>query len=426
MTMEGFKLDAFDVVIHIANVVDIMCPAVGQHHMQVAYLSYQLGTELGYSRAEKHELAMAAALHDIGAFSLRERLDLLEFEDKEPGKHSLAGYLLLREFVPFQSIAEVVRFHHTPWRQGKGAKQNGKAVPMESHLIHLADRVAVKIDKNQFVLDQVDKISQKVQKASDKVFVPEHVEALARLAKKDFIWMDLASDSIGQIVRRTVGSSSMEIGMEDLLALSKMISKLIDFKSEFTATHSKGVAATAVALAGMMGFPRREKALMEIAAYLHDLGKLAVSNEIIDKPGSLTDEEWSIMRSHAYFTHQTLVPLVVLNLVADWAALHQERLDGSGYPFGLGKDELSLGARIMAVADIFAALTENRPYRVGMDKNQATEVLQDMKAKDQLDHHLVDTVLENYDNIDKIRRVAQLRAGREYKEFQAMLSQEMH
>lgn len=424
MTVEVFKFDALDVVIHIANVVDIMCPAVGQHHMQVAYLSHQLGTELGYSGVEKHGLAMAAALHDIGAFSLKEKLDLLAFEDKEPGKHALAGCLLLREFVPFRAMAELIRFHHIPWRHGKGAEHNGKRVPLSSHLIHLADRVTVTRDPDRFVLDQVGDITKMIQKLSGKLFVPEHVEAFVRLAQKDFIWLDMSSNSIGEIVRRIVGSNSMELDMEDMLALSKMISKLIDFKSKFTATHSKGVAATAVALAGLMGFSRREKMQMEIAANLHDLGKLAVPNKIIDKPGKLTDEEWSSMRSHAYFTHQTLVPLEMLSQVGDWAAQHQERMDGSGYPFGLKGDELSLGSRIMAVADVFTAVTENRPYRAGMDKDLATEVLKSLRDKNKLDQLLVDTVLGNYDDIDAIRHAAQLKAEGEYRVFRTLLNEE--
>jgi len=119
------------------------------------------------------------------------------------------------------------------------------------------------------------------------------------------------------------------------------------------------------------GFNEEQLGLIETAAFLHDLGKLAIPSEIIEKRGKLTADEWFIMRSHAYYTHKVLDEIDIFRVINSWASLHQERLNGSGYPFGRKNGESPMGARIITIADIFTALTEDRPYRAGMARASA-------------------------------------------------------
>jgi HD-GYP domain-containing protein (c-di-GMP phosphodiesterase class II) len=414
-------VDIFDLVTSIAGVVDAMSSTVADHHMKVAYLAYRIGEALGVPEAERQELAMAGALHDIGAFSLQERLDLLAFEDKQPGRHSMAGYLLLKDFEPFSSIAAIIKYHHEPWRDGAGATRDGEPVPQGSHIIHLADRVAVRITPEAPILSQVPTICDAIEKSKHTMFVPEYVDAMRELAARDYLWMEVTSNSIEYILQRCFRNQVNELQSEELLNFSRLICRLIDFKSEFTATHSSGVAATAVALARLAGFSGEERKLVETAAYLHDLGKLAIPSEIIEKPGKLTDDEWYIMRSHVYYTYRILEPIDFLGLISSWSALHQERLNGTGYPFGYRGDELPLGSRIMAVADVFTAITEDRPYRTGMSKAAAKKVLQSMADKNELDKNLVSIALTNFDELNQLRASAQDEAAREYLAFKEKL-----
>jgi HD-GYP domain-containing protein (c-di-GMP phosphodiesterase class II) len=111
----------------------------------------------------------------------------------------------------------------------------------------------------------------------------------------------------------------------------------------------------------------------------------------------------------------------VLKTVSSWGSLHQERLNGTGYPFGLMSDDLPLGSRIMAVADVFTALTEDRPYRKGMNQESTTAVLQGMVDADELDKNLVDLVFKNYEEMNEMRDTAQKKALREYHAFQTIL-----
>jgi HD-GYP domain-containing protein (c-di-GMP phosphodiesterase class II) len=421
MTSHKLRVDMFDLVSSIARIVDMMSPAVGNHHLQVAYLADRLGEELNLPEDRRFELFIAGALHDIGAFSLQDRLDLLEFEDTKPGEHSVAGSLILETFKPFLPMARLVKFHHVPWENGRGATRDGESVPMESHIIHLADRVAVQISRETAVLGQVRGICDAILARRGEIFVPEHVDALLKIAQREYIWLDAVSESIEVILRRTVLHRKRDLVMKELVDFSRLICRLIDFKSEFTASHSSGVAATAVQLARMAGFSGYERQLIEIAAYLHDLGKLAIPSEILEKPGALTEEEWFIMRSHVYHTFQALEPFDMLKSVSSWGALHQERLNGTGYPFGLGADDLPLGSRIMAVADVFTALTEDRPYRRGMDPESTTAVLQAMVDAKELDKNLVDLVLKHYETMNEMRDAAQKDAMRKYHAFQSVL-----
>lgn len=421
MSSHKLRVDMFDLVSSIANIVDMMSPAVGSHHMQVAYLAYRLSEELNLSNDKRFELFIAAALHDIGAFSLQDRLDLLEFEDAKPGEHSIAGALILDTFKPFSPMAQLVKFHHVPWKDGRGVTQEGESVPIGSHIIHIADRVAVKISRKTPVLSQVRGICDAISARSGEIFVPEHVDALLKIAKREYIWLDAVSDSIEMILKRTVIHQRRELIIEELVDFSRLICRLIDFKSEFTASHSSGVAAIAVQLAKLSGFSKYERRLIEIAAYLHDLGKLAIPSEILEKRDALTEDEWFIMRSHVYHTYQALEPFDMLRAVSSWGSLHQERLNGTGYPFGLMEDDLPLGSRIMAVADVFTALTEDRPYRKGMIPENTTAVLQVMVEADELDKNLVELVFRNYDELNEIRDTAQKESTREYQAFQTVL-----
>jgi HD-GYP domain-containing protein (c-di-GMP phosphodiesterase class II) len=127
------------------------------------------------------------------------------------------------------------------------------------------------------------------------------------------------------------------------------------------------------------------------------------------------------MRTHVYYTNQVLGPIAALGEMVAWGGLHQERLDGSGYPFGVGAEEIPFGARIMAVADVFTGITEDRPYRAGMPRAEAAGVLEEMAAKNALDARLVGLLLANFGEIDRARAQAQALAVREYEEFRAAL-----
>jgi len=415
--LENRKISLFSLVGIISNTIDLISPVLVNHHKQVAIIAYNLAKEKGLPWSKQKEIILAAILHDIGALTLEQRLTALDFEGKNLEDHMKTGYYLISEYTPFKSVAEIVRFHHVYWRGGKGREHNGQEVPMESHLLHLADRIAVLIKKDRGILNQVDDVYKKITERSGTMFMPELVEVFKSLAHKEYFWLEAISNTIPELFIEEKEADKISLDDANLLNLTKFYAKIIDFRSPFTANHSSGVAATAQELASLAGFSREECRLMGIAGYLHDLGKLAIPVEIINKPGKLTKEEFNWIRCHSYYTYEALKSFPELATVNEWASLHHEKLSGTGYPFHLNEEELSLGSRIMAVADVFTAITEDRPYRRGMDSKMAIDVLEQMARNNELDSQLVALVKDNFSELNNSRIAAQRIAKEDYGQF---------
>ena len=157
--------------------------------------------------------------------------------------------------------------------------------------------------------------------------------------------------------------------------IAEAFAGIVDAKSPFTARHSAGVAAIAVGVAAALGLDGATQRVVHRAGLLHDVGKLGVSNQILDKPGRLTDAEWRAVRHHPRLSLVILRRVPALANVAQLAAMHHERLDGSGYPYGLTDADLSLPARILQVADVADALSAERPYRAALPVDEVLAIM---------------------------------------------------
>lgn len=404
-------IELIDLVTALSDAIDLVSNKVHNHHKRVAYISVNLGRQLGLNDNDLLELAIASSLHDIGALSTKERLEILRFEVENPERHAVIGYRLLSSFKPFTDISSLVRYHHTNFENKNLLDEH---TFLKSNIINLADRVDISINQNYFILNQVKDIKTKINNHSNKLFKPEIVEAFNTLAEKECFWLDLMSSSIDKYIYNNLNISSIKLKNTEVLDVSKLFAHIIDFRSSFTATHSYGVAATAEKLAIISGFNEDDALLMKVAGYFHDLGKLAIPNEIIDKKGKLTEEEFNIIKSHTYYTRRILENIKGFEVINDWASLHHEKLDGNGYPFHYNNERLSIGSRIMAVADVFTAIAEERPYRNGMDKIAIIKVLNKMVDTHALDASIVNLLINNLDLINETRMIAQAEANDEY------------
>ena len=241
--------------------------------------------------------------------------------------------------------------------------------------------------------------------------MPEAVEAFLKLRPIELVWLD-AMENPDYLFYFT--GDLHKISLEKAASLTKLMSRIIDFRSSFTAMHSAGVAASAVELARLAGMSEEDCLKMKIAGYLHDVGKLVVPRAILEKPGKLTSEEFNVIKEHPYYTRLVLKDIDGFEEITNWASLHHEKLDGNGYPFHFNAQQLDLGSRIMAVADIFSAITEVRPYREGMKRDKAIQVLQEDVAKGAICSHIVDLLIANYEQIDSARDLESRKEGKRY------------
>lgn len=180
--------------------------------------------------------------------------------------------------------------------------------------------------------------------------------------------------------------------------MAKMMCYAIDFSSTVTVTHIILVTAIAKKLAQLYFLPDDETENIVQASALHDIGKLIVPVNILEKPGKLTEAEFQIMKYHAATGYDILSTLGLEHL-RDIGSLHHEKLDGSGYPFGLKGDQIPFAARLVTVVDILAALLARRSYKEAMDKDTICSILNEMVDQNQIDANIVAKVIENFDEI---------------------------
>ena len=159
------------------------------------------------------------------------------------------------------------------------------------------------------------------------------------------------------------------------------------------------MAEKASLLAHYMGYDSVIVQKMYLAGALHDIGKMAVGNEILEKPDKLTDDEFSKMKNHAGYTYLILSEVNDFEDIRDWAAFHHEKLNGKGYPFGKTADELNEPERMMACVDIYQALTEDRPYKKGLSHEKTCDILDDMSQKGFIDSDISKTIRECFGRI---------------------------
>lgn len=415
MKTDDKKIKLVDLMICLSDAMDFIDPSVVDHHKRVAYIAHGMAAEMGLSLGTQKEIMLAGAVHDIGAFSLAERRNTLSFELQNPHRHAENGYALLKLFAPLSTVASLVRFHHVPWSHGAGREFRGQEVPLASHILHLADRIAVLVNRKKEILSQANRICRTIRVNAGRLFSPDLVDVFMALSTREYFWLDLASPSIQALLSQRLQSAQVGITSDDMLGFSQLFSRIIDFKSPFTATHSSGVAASAEFLARKLGFSAHDCTAMRIAGYMHDLGKLAVPVEILDKPSQLNRKEFNVVRHHTFYTYRILEPIAALQTINAWAAFHHERLDGSGYPFHLKEKDLPLGSQIMAVADIFTALTEDRPYRLGMKRSDTLRVLDDMRLRSAINGQIVAVAGSYYEKLETVRMDAQADARTKYQ-----------
>jgi len=411
------KVSLFDLATSLSNAMDLISSDIVNHHKRVAYIALKIAKELKLPAKDIDNIVLAGILHDVGALSFRERLTAKQYEFENANKHAEVGYWLLKNFELMHDMAEVVRYHHHLWDDGRGEYANGQKVPIGAHILHLADRIEILINRNEEILGQVERIVTTVINGQRRVYAPHIIEAFIELSHCEYFWLDIVSPNIGQILADNTEIDSVQLEIDTLLQFTKLFSQIIDFRCSFTATHSSGVAYTSEALARVIGLSEFECQIMRIAGFLHDLGKLAIPKEILEKPSKLIDTEFNVMRSHTYHTYRILSAIPGFKQITEWASFHHEKLNGKGYPFHLKGDDLTLGARIMAVADVFTAITEDRPYRTGLEREKVISILTKMVDNEALDKFVVNALKANYDEINEIRIQAQSDANESYNKF---------
>ena len=331
-------------------------------------------------------------LHDCGVSTHQMHASLVNYFDwAEANTHCEIGYNLLKDFQPLSRFAIPVLYHHTHWDHLKTLDIDPNDA-LFSNLIFISDRVDV-LSASHYgkdILVTRDQVVKTIKENSGTLFNPRLVEAFCEIEKSEAFWISLEDR---HITRYTWDMGQYEtsehLTVLQLKQLSLIMAYIVDQKSPFTAEHSERVACLAKQIAESLGLVPEQCEKIEIAGLLHDLGKLNTPDSILEKPGALSEIERSIMNQHSYETYEILRRIKGLEEISQWAAFHHEGINGAGYPFHPAGKDLSIEARIIAVADVFQALVQDRPYRKGMPLDSVIEILEDQASSGKLDSNIV-------------------------------------
>ena len=391
-----------------ARAMNLVSPKIANHHEQVAYLSWRIAGEMGYSEEERIKIIYGALMYDIGAVILP---DLEEGQEEYSfSRLGQAGMSFIGDISSMRYVRDIFDEAQVPYDERPAFGEMSQAAVF-AEIIELAVKVSGMIDPKAAALNQSEEICDSVSEFAGDILHTEVIEAFLRVSKKEYIWLELLHQP--EVFLSAI-SDNNDVTLDHAIEISKFMSRIIDFRSSYTAMHSAGVAASAVRLAEILGMSEDECKMMMIAGYLHDVGKLKVPKKILEKKDSLTDEEFNIVKEYAYYTLLLLKDIAGFEQIGQWAALHHEKLNGYGYPFGLKADDIPMGARIIAVADIFSAVAEIRSYRDGMSKEQVIMALREYVESTALSKYIVDLMIANYDDIYQKREVETSKEGARY------------
>lgn len=393
------KISVHTVITLLHTIIRPVSADLVEHMQRTALTAWYLAKYSGLEESECARTYLAGMLHDIGALG-KSRDKLALASEAFLDNHEAMGEAMVAGITFLQPIAPVLRHHHVHW-QPEGVNP----YPLTHYIVHMADEFELFLRGVEGgYLSQRERILNQFLER-DVHWPPVLVDALCQAGQMDGFWFRLAHKPLDDVLGMVSPLKETYLGTADFLQLCQLISQIVDRYSSFTMTHSASVARVAGELARLHGYSENRQQKIVIAGYLHDIGKLFIPPEILEKQGRLTREEYDRIKLHSYQTRVMLTPVEGLQQVAYWASNHHERLDGSGYPFGLNAQQLDDPSRILAVADMYTALTENRPYRQGMDKGAALSILHEEVSKNKLAGNIV-ALLEN-----NIEAVAPLVAG---------------
>ena len=391
------RIDLQQAVVALSDALDLVGVDALYHGKRVGFMMLKGYDQIKPDLSEDQVFELGL-LHDIGVSSTQVHRHLIsDLEWSGAEDHCRVGSERLARFPPLAPLAPYVLYHHTRWEDLVALGLEEKTATL-ANWIFLTDRVdslaALHYQSN--ILDAKQHIIETISKFKGSLFKPELMDLFLQVSSGDAFWLSQEPSHITAFVEnrtRTENLTSL-----DLIALRKLaviFAEVVDCKSPFTHQHSLGVAQLSRYLAENFGLQEEICAKIEIAGLLHDLGKLQTPDEVLEKAGGLDEHERSQINHHSYETFEILNKIGGLEDITRWAGYHHECLDGSGYPYQLKGNQLELEARLVAVADVFQALAQERPYRQGLASDKIREILLKLVNQQKLDREVVTWVTQH-------------------------------
>jgi HD-GYP domain-containing protein (c-di-GMP phosphodiesterase class II) len=376
----------------ISTVLDIvegsLVGASTNHGKRIAVLCAKMGKALGKNQDEITALATCALLHDN---ALTESI----FSEQKDGNHDIdmkkhceIGQRNVDALCLQTNVKDFILYHHEH-ADGSGpfGKKEGE-IPLEAELIAIADSLDVANHLQRMKHEELPAVRNIIVQEAGK----QYSKTAAHTMQKILDWptvQSLKDDVIKQTVSDTLAPWTVDIQTDTIFGLAGFVAGIIDYKSVFTQKHSTQIANRAWFMGKYYKYEPEILAELYLAASLHDLGKLAVPTEILEKPGRLTDGEFEIIKRHIYLTKELLDDVEGFETICQWASNHHEKLDGSGYPLGKKASELDFNSRLLICLDLYQAISEERPYHSARNHANTISILYEITDMGKIDRDIV-------------------------------------
>lgn len=305
------------------------------------------------------------------------------------GRHCKLGEESMK-LMPFAmgDMSGAVLYHHENADGSGPFHKKSDEIPLSAKILQIADTVDLMFDLSWIDDDKRERMLSFLEISTGRLFDDAESEAFQYIVLHDSL-EKLRNEKIDLYLHELLPGGNMECTPTQLMNFASVFARITDYKSHFTKTHSIGIAQKAYAMAVYYGASDNLAAKLYFAGALHDIGKLVVDRDVLEKPAKLNAAEYKHIQSHAYYTFKILSDIPGIEDITHWASYHHEKLDGSGYPFGLTGDKLGKWERMMACLDIYQALTEERPYKKGMSHDEAMGIMKNMVENNKLDGNIV-------------------------------------
>lgn len=387
-----------NLLVSIIKSIDMYNFLLKDHHRRTAIIAYLIGNAYGLPKRNLDDLVLAASLHDIGALYVTERDKLIEIDIDNPSPHEIHGELMLKPFKPFEKIGKIIRHHHICFQDIENGTYSMDEIPIECFFLHLADRIDVLMLKNEGSPTMREIVIDNINKRFGTVFAPFLMKVFNQISESEDFWYNINVVSFHDLLFMAIDNEYFSMANNDIEGLAIVFARIVDYKSQWTMSHSYSVSKVAARIAELMGLSPDEQFEVKIAGYLHDIGKIAIPTELLDKNEPLTTDELGNIRSHVMYTSLILSPIKELENIIRLAANHHEKRDKSGYPLKLSAENFTIQMDILEFADIFSALSEDRPYRNSLHNGSIKSTLKEY-IPNRLSKEVYDIIIENFDEL---------------------------
>lgn len=379
-------------IIHIVRrTLNLVDSRLVEHGERVGYIVYKMLTAFDrFDKKQIMDICILSIFHDIGAYKTDEIDNMLHFETVNVWRHSIYGYLFIKQMTPLSELASVILFHHIDYSKLKLLNEEHSEI---ATILNLADRLDIYLQTKKGMISE-----EKLKPMRDTKFSSLSIDLLLKANQNNEIVENILSGEYMNELNEQI--DQLHFTIEEIEQYLHMLIYSIDFRSEATVVHTINTVSISIELARVCGLSEAEIEKIKFGALLHDLGKIGIPLEILENPGKLIDSEMNVMKSHVSITEEIICE-VINDEICQIAIRHHEKLDGTGYPKRLMAHELSKAQRIVAVADIMSALSGTRSYKNSYPKERIVAILTSMKNNGKLCPDTVDSMLQNYDAIMK-------------------------